>query len=72
MPVSYDSNKKAGMTSEVFQKWFFNVNNKFRKQKRKIILFIDSNMFQTENLKVLFIFLFYLFIYFSGQHDVCD
>lgn len=41
-PVTYESNKKAWMTSEMFERWLLKLDKTFHKQNRTIILFIDN------------------------------
>ena len=42
LPVTWVSNAKAWMTSTLFKDWVNDVNKQMRKQKRKIILFLDN------------------------------
>lgn len=42
LPVQYKNNKKAWMTSEIFSEWLSKLDKKFRKEKRKVLLFIDN------------------------------
>lgn len=42
IPVEYKSNKKAWMTGELFEDWLLKLDKTYRKQNRKIILFIDN------------------------------
>lgn len=58
-PVAYESNKKAWMTSKIFEGWLLQLDRKFRKQKRTIILFVDNCTAHNtipfmENVKVVF------------------
>lgn len=58
-PVEYRSNKKAWMTGSIFEEWLLNLDRKYRKQKRKIILFIDNcsahnSIPSMENVRVIF------------------
>lgn len=58
-PVEYESNNKAWMTGEIFERWLFKINKKFRNQNRRIVLFIDNctahNTIRVmENVKVVF------------------
>lgn len=41
-PTSYKSNKKAWMTTELFNNWLLNLERDMKRQKRKIILFLDN------------------------------
>lgn len=40
--VYYFSNRRAWMTSKIFTQWLYKINNKFKKEGRKSLLFIDS------------------------------
>ena len=42
LPVIYKHNKKAWMTSEIFLDWVNILNNKMKKEKRNVLLFIDN------------------------------
>ena len=42
LPVSYKYNKKAWMTSAIFQEWVTELNKSMKCQGRKILLFIDN------------------------------
>ena len=42
LPVSYEANKKAWMTSILFNQWLSNWNRKLHSQNRKVLLFIDN------------------------------
>lgn len=42
LPVSYDSNTKAWMTSVLFEKWLRNLEFRMRKEERKIALVLDN------------------------------
>lgn len=41
-PLTYRSNKKARMTTELFNEWLVSLNEDIKKQKRKILLFLDN------------------------------
>ena len=57
-PIEYQSNSKAWMTAIIFEKWLEQLDLKFEKQKRKILLFIDNcsahSVPQLRNIKVIF------------------
>uniref|UniRef100_A0A1B6D5P3 DDE-1 domain-containing protein n=1 Tax=Clastoptera arizonana TaxID=38151 RepID=A0A1B6D5P3_9HEMI len=58
-PIEYKSNKKAWMTSELFEEWLLKLDNNFHKQNRTIILFIDNSTAHNSipimgNVKVIF------------------
>ena len=42
LPVTYLSNKKAWMTSSIFESWIKKLDNKMFAEGRKIILFVDN------------------------------
>lgn len=42
LPTEYKNNKKAWMTSYIFSEWLTKLDKKFRKEKRKVLLFIDN------------------------------
>lgn len=41
-PTVYRANKKAWMTTELFNDWLLTVNVEMKRQKRKILLFLDN------------------------------
>ena len=41
LPVEYDANQRAWMTSEKFEKWLMKVNNSMRVEGRKIAMILD-------------------------------
>lgn len=42
LPVDYESNRKAWMTSDIFVKWVRNWDRDVTKQKKKILLLVDN------------------------------
>lgn len=42
LPVTYEANKKAWMTCDIFNEWLSNWNRKLQVQNRKVLLFIDN------------------------------
>lgn len=59
LPVQYEANKKAWMTSDIFESWLLNLNKKFHRAKRTILLFIDNctahnSVPSMTNVKVVF------------------
>jgi len=42
LPIQYESNAKAWMTSELFSKFCFNWDRKLKKDGRKILLLLDN------------------------------
>ena len=60
LPVNYQNNKKAWMTSDIFADWLKKVNTEMKVQKRKIVLFVDNctahnNMPDLDNVKLLYL-----------------
>lgn len=51
-PFDYDANPKAWMNSKVFAQWLLKLDKQMKKEKRKIILFIDKCTAQ--NFKTLY------------------
>ncbi|UYV76354.1 hypothetical protein LAZ67_14000142 [Cordylochernes scorpioides] len=57
--VDYANSARAWMTSYLFEKWLLNLDKKFTKEKRKVILFIDNctahnSIPPMENVEVIF------------------
>lgn len=42
LPVTYKANKKAWMTSGIFEEWVDSVNDQMKKENRKILLIVDN------------------------------
>lgn len=42
LPVSYEANKTAWMTTEIFNKWLQMFDNQMTLQKRQVLLFLDN------------------------------
>jgi len=42
LPVQYRNNKKAWMTSTIFDDWLRSFDKKMRSQKRNVLLFVDN------------------------------
>ena len=42
LPVEYKSNRKAWMTSAIFIEWVLNLDRKFSKEGRKVLLIVDN------------------------------
>lgn len=57
--VSWKSNKKAWMTTDIMSDWLVELDNKMKRQKRKIILFMD-NATSHPNLKLKHVNLVFL------------
>ncbi|GBO01180.1 Tigger transposable element-derived protein 6 [Araneus ventricosus] len=52
LSVSWKSNKKAWMTTEIMSDWMVELDNKMKKQKRKIILLMDNATSHPDDLKL--------------------
>jgi hypothetical protein len=59
LKIRYESNRKAWMTRDIFHSWLKAMNNKFQRQNRKILLFVDNCSahpdVQLSNIKVKFL-----------------
>ena len=58
-PVDYRANKKAWMTTDIFQDWLLQLDRTYRKKNRKTFLFIDNctahnSIPLMNNVKVIF------------------
>lgn len=58
LPITWKSNKKAWMTTEIMTEWLQNLDVKMGKEKRKILLFLDNapchpNL-KLRNIKLIF------------------
>lgn len=42
LDVVYENNKKVWMASEIYEKWLLKLVQKFRSEKRNILLFVDN------------------------------
>ena len=51
LPVLYESNSKAWMTTAIFEKWLLELDEKFGEQKRHVILFIDNCPAHPKNIQ---------------------
>ena len=60
IPVNYDANKTAWMTSNIFTEWLKKIDKDMIKQKRKILLFMDQSPTHPQeidflqNVKIIF------------------
>ncbi|XP_033222534.1 tigger transposable element-derived protein 4-like [Belonocnema kinseyi] len=43
LPVLYERNKKAWMTSSVYEDWLHKIDNKFQRENGKFLLLVDNN-----------------------------
>lgn len=41
-PCDFENYRKAWMTRDVFKKWLVNLDGKFERKKRKVLLFQDN------------------------------
>ncbi|XP_033869613.3 tigger transposable element-derived protein 4 [Acipenser ruthenus] len=55
LPVDYESNSKAGLTAEVFEKWVRKIDERFQAQQRRVALFVCQSPSYPElkNLKAI-------------------
>lgn len=53
LPVDYEANDTALMTSEVFEQWMHKLDDRFQAQQRRVVVLVDSHPAHTEvkNLK---------------------
>ncbi|XP_074847998.1 tigger transposable element-derived protein 4 [Carettochelys insculpta] len=53
LPVVYEANKMAWMSSQLFDQWMHKLDEKFQKQQRRVVIFVDSSPAHPEvkNLK---------------------
>ncbi|XP_009959358.1 PREDICTED: tigger transposable element-derived protein 4 [Leptosomus discolor] len=53
LPVDYEANDMAWMTSEVFEQWMHKLDDRFQAQQRQVVILVDSVPAHTEvkNLK---------------------
>ncbi|XP_004685385.1 PREDICTED: tigger transposable element-derived protein 4 [Condylura cristata] len=42
LPVYYEANRMAWMTSDVFEQWMRQLDEKFQAQQRRVVIFVDS------------------------------
>jgi transposase-like protein len=42
LPVTYKANKKAWMVSSIFEEWLRNLDRRFMREKRKVLVFVDN------------------------------
>lgn len=50
LEVDYENNKRAWMTSDIYEQWIMGLNRKFAVQRRKILLFVDNCPAHPKNL----------------------
>lgn len=60
LPLDYTSRTKAWMASKLFAKWLLRINNKMKKENRKILMMIDNcsahnSIPEMEDVKVKFL-----------------
>jgi DDE superfamily endonuclease len=42
LPVTYEANKKAWMTTEVYHRWLKQLDRRFTAENRRILMFLDN------------------------------
>ncbi|XP_073897397.1 tigger transposable element-derived protein 4 [Castor canadensis] len=42
LPVDYEANRMAWMTSDIFERWMQKLDEKFQAQQRRVVIFVDS------------------------------
>ncbi|XP_010626225.1 tigger transposable element-derived protein 4 [Fukomys damarensis] len=42
LPVYYEANRMAWMTSDIFEQWMQKLDEKFQAQQRRVVIFVDS------------------------------
>nr|XP_002735421.1 PREDICTED: tigger transposable element-derived protein 6-like [Saccoglossus kowalevskii] len=52
LPVYWNSNKKAWMTSALFEEYLRDLNNQMRRKRRKILLFLDNATSHCPNIRL--------------------
>lgn len=59
LPLEWVSNKKAWMTTEIMISWLKKIDTKMKKQRRKVLLFLDNASshpkIQLENVRIVFL-----------------
>ncbi|XP_062430738.1 tigger transposable element-derived protein 4 [Rhea pennata] len=55
LPVDYEANEMAWMTSEVFEQWVHKLDERFQAQQRRVVIFVDPLPAHSEvkNLKAI-------------------
>lgn len=58
-PIEYEANRKAWMTSEIFEQWLLRIDKRFARQKRQVLLFMDNcaahnRIPKLKNIRVVF------------------
>ncbi|NXP16858.1 TIGD4 protein, partial [Scytalopus superciliaris] len=48
LPVDYEANDKAWMTSEVFEQWMHKLDGRFQAQQRRVVILVESLPAHTE------------------------
>ncbi|GBL73901.1 Tigger transposable element-derived protein 4 [Araneus ventricosus] len=52
LDVSWNSNKKAWMTTEIMSDWFVDLDKRMKKQARKVLFFLDNATSHPDDLKL--------------------
>ena len=58
LPVAWEHNKKAWMTSKIYQRWLQNCHSKMRRQNRQVLLLLNnapSHHVNVTNVKLVFL-----------------
>ena len=61
LPVTWEHNKKAQMTSEIYQRWHQNFNSKMQRQNRQVLLLFDNVPSHPKNVNVTI---------YTSQYDI--
>ncbi|XP_055625048.1 tigger transposable element-derived protein 4-like [Toxorhynchites rutilus septentrionalis] len=51
LPVIYESNTKVWMTSILFEKWIMQLDERFSKENRKVVMFVDNCIAHPKSLQ---------------------
>lgn len=50
LPVTYESNSKAWMTSAIFERWILSLDSKFEQERRQVVMFVESSPVHSKSL----------------------
>ncbi|XP_039435621.1 tigger transposable element-derived protein 4-like [Culex pipiens pallens] len=50
LPVTYESNSKAWMTSAIFERWILSLDSKFEQEHRQVVMFVESSPVHSKSL----------------------
>uniref|UniRef100_A0A1Q3EU22 Putative smar21 n=1 Tax=Culex tarsalis TaxID=7177 RepID=A0A1Q3EU22_CULTA len=51
LPVIYESNPRAWMTSGIFERWILSLDSKFEKEYRQVVMFVESSPVHPKSLQ---------------------